>query len=167
MHPLAGALEGEERDVALVHVPHRRVDAEGPQGADAADAVHDLLAQAHLAAAHVENAGDRPVGRVVQRDVGVEHQHRHEADLHLPHRRVDDAAGEVDGHGEDTAARGLHREHRQAGEVVVGVRVLLEAVRVDRLAEVAGAVEEAHADEGHAEVARRLAVVAGEDAEAA
>ena len=61
----------------------------------------------------------------------------------------------------------LHREDGQPGEVVVGVGVLLEAVRVHRLAEVAGAVEEPHPHERHAQVARRLAVVAGEDAEAA
>ena len=28
----------------------------------------------------------RPVGGIVERDVGVEHQHRHAAHLRLPHR---------------------------------------------------------------------------------
>ena len=54
LHPLARALERQERDVALVHVPHGGVDAERAQRAHAADAEHDLLAQPHLAAAHVE-----------------------------------------------------------------------------------------------------------------
>ena len=153
--------------MALVHVPHGGVDAERPQRAHAADAEHDLLAQPHLAAAHVERARDRAVGRVVERDVGVEHQHRHQAHLHLPHRGVHDAAGQVDRHGEHAARRGLHRQHRQPREVVVGVGVLLEAVGVDGLAEVAGAVEQPHAHERDAQVARRLAVVPGQDAEAA
>ena len=143
------------------------VDAERAQGAHAADPQHDLLAQAHLAPAHVEDARDRAVRGVVERDVGVEHEHRHQAHLHLPHRRVHDAPGQVDGHGQVAARGGLHRQHGQAGEVVVGVDVLLEAVRVHRLAEVAGAVEQAHPHEGHAEVARGLAVIAGQDPEAA
>ena len=50
-HALAGPLEGEEGHVALVHVPDRGVDPERAQGAHAADPVHDLLAQAHLAPA--------------------------------------------------------------------------------------------------------------------
>jgi hypothetical protein len=167
LHALPRALEAEERHVPLVHVPHRGRDVERPQGPHPADAEYHLLGETHLAAAHVEDARYRPVGRIVQRDVGVEHQHRHQPDLRLPHRGLDHAPGQVDGHGEDAAAGRLHGQHRQAGEVVVGVHVLLEAVGVDRLAEIARAIEQPHADEGHAEIARRLAVVAGEDAEAA
>ena len=75
--------------------------------------------------------------------------------------------GQVDRHGQHAARRRLHRQHRQPREVVVRVGVLLEAVGVHGLAEVARAVEQPHADERDAEVARRLAVVAGQDAEAA
>ena len=49
-------------------------------GANAANAQDQLLAQAHLAAAHVEDVGDRPVGRIVGRNVGVQQQERHAAD---------------------------------------------------------------------------------------
>ena len=59
------------------------------------------------------------------------------------------------------------RRERQPAEVVVGVVVLLMAVGVDRLAEVALAVEQADADERQRHVAGRLHVVAGEDAQAA
>ena len=166
-HPLARALEAEEGHVALVHVPDRGMDAEGVEGAHAADPEHDLLAQPHLASAHVEHAGDGPIGGVVQGDVGVEHEHRHLADLGLPDRGLDHAAGKVDGDGEHPAPGGLHGQDGQPGEVVVRVDVLLEAVGVHGLAEVARAIEQAHAHEGHAEVAGRLAVVAGEHAEAA
>ena len=47
------------------------------------------------------------------------------------------------------------------------VALLLPAVARQRLPEVAGAVEQADADDRHAEVAGRLEVVAGEDAQAA
>ena len=48
-HVLADPLEAEEAGVALVGVEHRRVDAERAQRPHAADAEHDLLAQAVLA----------------------------------------------------------------------------------------------------------------------
>ena len=54
-----------------------------------------------------------------------------------------------------------------AGRVEVGVGVLLVAVRVDRLAEVAVAVEQAHGDERQRHVRGGLAVVAREHAQAA
>ena len=59
------------------------------------------------------------------------------------------------------------RAERQPAQVVVGVVVLLVAVGVDRLAEVALAIEQPDADERQGHVAGRLHVVAGEDAEAA
>ena len=58
-------------------------------------------------------------------------------------------------------------QDRQPGQVEVRVGVLLVPVRVDRLAEVAAAVEEPDADERQGHVAGGLHVVAGEDAEAA
>ena len=61
----------------------------------------------------------------------------------------------------------LDARQRQAAQVVVGVVVLLVAVGVDRLAEVALAIEQADADERQGHVAGGLHVVAGEDAEAA
>ena len=44
--------------MALVAVEHLRVDPEGPQGAHAADAEDDLLAQAVVRVAAVEAVGD-------------------------------------------------------------------------------------------------------------
>ena len=58
-------------------------------------------------------------------------------------------------------------DERQGEEVVLGVALLLPAVDVQVLAEVAFAVHQADADERQAEVAGALEVVAGEDAEAA
>ena len=72
-----------------------------------------------------------------------------------------------------TPARSTSHPHpvarRQRHDVGVEQRValLLPAVGVEALAEVAVPVEQADADEGHAEVARRLEVVAGQHAEAA
>ena len=55
----AHALQREERRVALVHVEDGRRHPGRGEGADAADAEQDLLADAQLAVAAVERAGDR------------------------------------------------------------------------------------------------------------
>ena len=143
-HQLAGPLDEQERRVALVEVPGRGRDAQRAERPDAADAQDQLLVEAHLAAADVQDVGDRPVGLVVVGHVGVQQQQRHAADLGQPD-------GDVHGRGRAARrARGAGRrsssadaQERQAGEVVVGVGVLLVAVGVDRLAEVAVAVEQA------------------------
>ena len=96
LHELADALEAEEAGVALVGVEHLGVDAERVEGAHAADAEEDLLAEAVLGLAAVEPVGDRPqVGRVLL-DVGVEQVQRHPPDLRPPHARHERRAGQVD-----------------------------------------------------------------------
>ena len=74
------------------------------------------------------------------------------------------AARQLDRHGQRQARRVLDPPERQARQVVVGVVVLLVPVGVDRLAEVALAIEETDADRRQGHVAGRLHVVAGEDA---
>ena len=158
---LADPLQPEEPGVALVGVEHVGLEAEGPQGADAADAEHDLLAQSVVLVAAVEAVGDGDaVGRVAV-DVGVEQVQRDAADVGPPDVDRDVVAGEVDG---DLDAR-VDEPERVGREV--GDALLLPALGVEALAEVALGVEQADADERHAEVRRRLEVVAGEHAEAA
>ena len=143
------------------------LDAEGPDRPGPADAEDELLVQPHLAAADVQDVADRPVGVVVLGHVRVEQEHGHPPDLDEPDRDRQRPAGQLDRHLERVAARVGDPEDRQAGEVEVGVGVLLVAVGVDRLAEVALAVHEPDADERQGHVAGRLHVVAGEDAEPA
>jgi hypothetical protein len=52
-------------------MPDGGVDAERPECPHAADTQHQLLVEPHLAAADVEDVGDRPVGVIVLGDVGV------------------------------------------------------------------------------------------------
>ena len=164
---LPRALGEQERGVALVEVPDRGREVELAQRPDAADAEDELLVEAHLAAADVQDVGDRAVRVVVVGDVGVEQQDRHPADLGDPDGGVQVAAGERHADGERLAQPVERPQDRQPRELVVRVRVLLVAVRVDRLAEVALAVHQPHADERQGHVRGGLHVVAGEDAEAA
>ena len=138
------------------------------QRADPADAEEQLLAQPVLAVAAVEPVGDVDVVLGVALDVGVEHQQRHPADAGHPdpgdQRR---AVGQVD-RDRGAGAVGLAQQRdRQAVGVEDRVGLLLPALAGQRLLEVAVPVEQPDADDRHAEVAGRLEVVAGQDAEAA
>ena len=164
---LAGALGEQERGVALVEVPRRRLEPERPDRPDAADAEDQLLVEPHLAAADVQDVGDRAVRLVVLGQVGVEQQDRHPPDLGEPDRDGEVPARQRHGHRQRQPVLVLDPAERQAREVVVGVVVLLVAVGIDRLAEVALAIQQPDADRGEGHVARGLHVVAGEHAQAA
>ena len=148
--------------MALVGVEHLRVQAEGPQRPYAADAEHDLLAEPVLLVAAVQPVGDRDrLGRVARGRscrAGTARMRptstRHTPDLHLD-------VGEIDG---DLHTGRLRAERRG---IDAGVRLLLPAVGVEVLVEVPLGVQQPDADERHAEVGRRLQMVAGEHAEPA
>ena len=145
---------------------HRRRETEPAQHAHAADAEHELLAQAVLAVAAVQRVGDgpRPVG--VSLDLRVEEVERHLPDLHEPDadpngHEIAVVVGELD----DRCHR--HERQRQPVRVVPRIALELAVVLVQPLPEVAAAVVEADADERDAELRGRLEMVAGEDPEAA
>ena len=150
----------------LVHVEHRRLEAERAQRAHAADAEHELLPQPVRAVAAVEPVGDRARPVRVAVDVGVEQVERHAADLRAPDLRAHGDERAVVVRDLDGDGRALERE-RQPRRVVLRIALALPVGLVELLAEVALAVEEPDADERHAEVGRRLQVVAGEHAEPA
>ncbi len=158
---LADPLEAEEPGVPLVHVEHLRIDAERPQRPNPADAEDDLLAQPVVRVPAVQAVGDLdPVGRVLG-EVGVEQVQRDLADVGPPHPRPYRVAGEIDRHREAGVG-----EPERLGVHVEGL-LLLPAVGVELLVEVALGVQQADPDERHTEIGRRLEVVTGEHAEAA
>ena len=135
--------------------------SERPQGPDAADAEDDLLAQAVVLVAAVQAIGDGDaVGRVAGH-LGVEQVQPDAPDVGPPHVGAHRIAGEVDG---DLDA-GVGQAERSGVEL--DDALLLPPVAVEALAEVALRVQQADADERHAEVRRRLEVVAGEDTQPA
>ena len=161
----------EEARMPLVGVEHlgrRGVGELGEEleGADAADAQQQLLQQAMLSPAAVETVGDRSEVVVVLGDVGVEQEQLDAPDRHLPDTGVEDAAA---GQRECDVRGGTVRVAQHAQRQAVGVQhrigLLLPAVRRDRLGEVSGPVEQADADDGHAEVRCALEMVPGQDAE--
>ena len=164
---LARPFNEQEGRVALVQMPDRRLDAERTEGADPADAEDQLLAEAHLASADVEDVGDRSIRRIVGRDVGVEEQDRRPSDLRHPHRGMHHPVGDLHAHLERRPVAGAGATHRQLRRIEIRLGMLLVAIGVDLLAEVAPAIEEADAHERNRGIRCGLAVVAGQDAEAA
>ena len=159
--------------MALVGVEHLGRGGAGEPGeradrAHAADAEQHLLAQPVLGVAAVQPVGDGADDLAVLLHVGVEQQQRHAADLGDPDaggQRL--VAGQPDLDLGDRAVLLAQQRERQAVGVEHRVGLLLPAVAGQRLAEVAVPVEQADADDRHAEVAGGLEVVAGQDAEAA
>ena len=164
-HERADALEAEEAGVALVGVEDLGVDAERLEGPHAADAEQDLLADAVLGVAAVEAVGDEP---------------RSSAGSRRRRRRAGRAGRGPTSARQTCATQRLAGRGRPATRTPVapassamacgsrsGKRSCCQPSAVELLAEVAVAVEEADADERHAEVAGRLEVVAGQHAEAA
>ncbi len=152
-------------DVGLRGAGEPRPQAQGP---DAADAEQHLLLEALLTTAAVEAVGDVAGGLVVAGDVGVEQQQRDAAHLGAQHVGAQlAAAGQVEGDDAGLAVVLAQQAQGQAVGVEDRVGLLLPAVAVEALLEVAGLVEEADADDRDAEVGGGLEVVAGEDAETA
>ena len=155
--------------MALVHVEDGGLDAAGGERLDAADAEQDLLAQAVLAVAAVEAVGDRALGRRVLRRTS---ESSSSSGTRPTSTRQSAACSAPPGqrHGDPHAAR-----RRSSSTGVIGSSAGSSSTNSSccaprarqQLAEVAVAVEEADADDRHAEVAGRLEVVAGEDAEPA
>ena len=133
----------------------------------AAEAEHDLLLQPRLLAAAVEPRRQLAIPRGVLLEVGVEQQQPHAAEPHFPHLHEHRSRAERHEHDARLVVERPRVRDRRVGPVELLVDFLLPAVGRDPLAEVALRIHEADADERHAEVARFLAVIAGEHAEAA
>ncbi len=155
--------------MALVHVEDGGLDAAGGERLDAADAEQDLLAQAVLAVAAVEAVGDRALGRARcparrSRAAAAGRGRRRRARAAACSARARQSARRSSTGAPSAASTGVSGS--SAGSSSTNSSCCAPLAR-QQLAEVAVAVEEADADDRHAEVAGRLEVVAGEDAEPA
>ena len=136
--------------------------------ARAADAEQQLLQQSVLAAAAVEAIGDAAELLDVLLHIRVQQQQRDAPDREAPDAGVQRAAlGEREHDLRGGSVRVPQHAHGQAVRIEHRIALLLPAVARDRLAEVAGAVEQSDADDRDAEVGGALQVVAREDAESA
>ena len=163
---LAAALDDLKRGMALVDMPHAGRKAQRPLGAHPADAEHDLLTDALDLAASIELIGDGAVLARVALDIRVEQVEPDVPHLGHPDPQGDDALTHLD-LNDQRAALAPGTAHRQILDPRRMVMGNLVALGIDGLAEVAQPIEDAHGDKGDIQVAHRLAVVTGEDAQPA
>ena len=153
--------------MAFVEVIDAGIDAEGADRFDAADAEHELLANAGPLVAAVEARGELAVLRAVAVDVAIEQVQVHAADVHQPDLGHQHAVAGFDRDRDRFAVGADGRLHRQILDASVEILFLLIAVPVEVLTEIALIVEQADGHERHRQAARAFDVVAGEHAEAA
>ncbi len=163
----ADHLQRRECAVPLVEVHHRGGDLQRVQGPQPADAQEQLLADAGPGIAAVEPRRQRPVRVAVLRHVGVQQEERRAADLHPPDSRVQHAAGGLHRDQERLPVGAGHALDRQQLDVGVEVLLLLPAVGIERLAEIALRVQQADADQRDSQVAGALEMIAGQHPQAA
>ena len=166
-HPLANHFERRERAVAFVEVIDAGHDVERAERLHAADAEHQLLADAGSHVAAVEPRRQLAVLRAVAVDVAIEQIQRHAADVHQPDLGHQPAVAGFDRNGDLLVVGADRRRHRQVFDSRVEVFFLLEAVAIEMLLEIALVVEQADGHERHGQAAGALDVVAGEHAQAA
>ncbi len=166
-HEGADALQPREGRMPLVHVDDPRRQPHGAEGLDAADAEQVLLHEPHLQVAPVELRSQVPAFGGILRDVRVHEEQRHASDIHPPDAEEQGLALHEDADLERVAVVVQHREEGHLLEVVGMVAFLLPAVMGQVLAEVAALVAEPDAHQRDVQVAGRLEVVAGQDAQAA
>ncbi len=159
-HEFPGPLQERQAGVAFIEVTDLGLEAEGGQQPPAADAERDLLAEAHLLIAAVQFAGDVLIRRRVRRIAGIEQVESGPPDLDLPGAQPEGGSRRRDFDPDPRAIRPAHRRDRQLPGVVEGIDRLLRSVPVDDLTEIAVLIEQSHADHGHAEIARRLQLIA-------
>ena len=162
-----GELNRRQRGVALVEMDHAGLDAERPQGPDPTHAEQHVLGQAGVAVGLVETGGDPPLERPVRRQVGVEQEQRHPADVDPPDLRGDPGVIDRDGDRHRLAVAAGHQRRRQPLRIGVHPVLVLPPGGIDALAEVPLAVHQPDRHEWQRPVRGFLQQVAGQRTQAA
>ena len=167
LHPLANHLQRGKGAVPFVQMIHAGRDPQRPQRSHAADPQHQFLPDPDPLVAAIQTAGQFPILRPVPSDVAVQEIQLHAADVQQPDLGQQAVVASVDSHRHRFARRVQGRLHRQILDARLQVLLGLPAVRVQLLLEVPLTVEQPDSDQGHAQAAGALDVVARQHPEAA
>ena len=147
-------------------MPNGGREAKCTHGAHAADAEHDFLANARSLIAAVEPMRDVAVDGSILGTIRIEEINRHAPDFSPPNARHHIAPGDAHADGSPKSVRLPQRFDRQIARIMLAVLRALHAVVVDALSKEALTVQESHGHEIHALVARSLAVITCQHAQA-
>ncbi len=168
VHEHPDLFQDQEGGVPLVQVVDPWSDAHGVQGAQPPDPQDDLLGDARLVVAAVQPRRDGPVVGVVGVQVRVQQVQRHPAHPGPPDAGEDRPSREGQGgDGEIPAVRITQTLQRKGVGIQAPVRLGLLAGPGNVLPEVAFPVEQSDSHQRDAQVAGRLEMVPGQDAQAA
>ena len=164
----AHALDGQKRGMAFVHVPDRGLQIQPVQRAQAADSQDNLLPDARKIVAAIKLIGDLAMfDALVFRNVGVQQIELHASDVHVPDLDQNHAGRQLHRDDDVLAVFVPNRPHRKRVEIVDRVALLLPAIRIERLLQVALLVQQTHADQRNRAIAGGLQVIAGKHAQSA
>ncbi len=152
--------------MSFVHVKNFRLDPERVQRIDAADAEYDLLSHSHFEIAAVKLRRDKPISRVVLRNIGVEQIKLNAPDVKFPKAGVNIAVQNL----HCNQQRGIIMPNFadwQMMKVLIKTDRVLDSVLVDFLPKISVPIEQPDGNKVQIEIAGRFAMVAGENAEAA
>ena len=158
-------LQHQKRAVPFVHVKHGGGQVQRLQRPHAANAQHDLLADAHFRIAAVKPAGDLAIDRGVLDQIGIEQIKGDAADSRFPHPAENRVVGQV--HPHLTAVGVLHLLDGQVVKIQFGIRLLLPAILREILLKISVAIKQAHCHEGHTKLAGTFEMIARKHAQAA
>ncbi len=157
--------DGQQRGVALVHVADLRLNAQGMQHMNAAEAKDGLLAEPVVGVAAVEVVGQGAVVGVVALDVRVQQEDRDDVAGTADDIKPPGANGDLTALHVDADSRARRRQDRLGRPDDVRLGLLAGGIQV--LLEIAVAMHQRNGHHGGAGVGRRTQGVAGEHAETA
>ena len=151
----------------FVDMPRSWLHAQLAQHTNTANAQHHFLLDAHFAIATVKLVGDVAIGFAVVGEIGIEEIQNHMASAGVPDLCEHRAARHIDMHDHFAAVGAQRGFDRQLVHIGILVASDLIAVTVDALMEITLAIEQAHSDKRQTHIARRFAMIAGENAQPA
>ncbi len=160
-------LDDGECRMSFVDVADLGIRMECLDDAPAADAKHDLLHQSCLASTAIELCRYAAVGRAVERIVAVQQIELHVPDGRLPHAQMEHATRQFEPYPQPSPVLENDRLDRHHRRIIVGVELLLDAVGVDDLAKIPFLIQQPDSKRRDVEIAGRLQIIAGQDAEPA
>src|SRR5215469_769204 len=167
LHEIVRSFDHGKRRMSLIQMADLGFQPEPPQQPPAANSQDQLLLEAKFRPTAVKFAGNTTHRGRIGGIVTVEQVEPYPTDVGQPRPQPHLVARkrELDPH--QLAGAIAHRRDRQMYRRVVRIHLDLLAVRIDRLTKVAPLIEEADADDWHAEVARGLELITSDVAETA
>ena len=167
LHPAGDGFEHCKSAVTFVQMQHAGRYAHSLQRAESTDPEQQLLANAHAAVAAIQARSEFAVLGSITLDIRIKKQQVAPAHLHPPDFGANNAAAGYEIHFHGLAIFADGRLHGKLIDVSLEVLLLLPAVAIQALAEVALAVEQSNADQGNVQVRRALDMVSRKNAQAA